>query len=195
MLVRRRAIPLANAYGGERRLPLSGVPARGGVNAQRRPEMIVRVRPLWLAVLVLLSGGWPDARAAGMSLLGTWQIVEAQPGPWLEQNQQAAYAAEGKRLLKLAITFAPQQVKSKYKALNCASSVIYETNSLEADALFQGNLPEPNPSAAALRMGFAKGEVPGVDVRCVNANYTFHFRDANTVLFNMNSVIYTLKRQ
>jgi hypothetical protein len=155
----------------------------------------LRVGLLWVAVLVLLGGGGADAPAAEMSLIGTWQIIEAQPGPWMPEKEQPAYAAEGKRLLKLAITFTAQQVKSKYKALNCASNVIYEANKLEPDALFQGNLPEPNPTAAVLRMGFPRGDIPSVDVQCLNAKYTFHFRDANTMMFNLNNVIYTLKRQ
>ena len=74
--------------------------------------------------------------------------------------------------------------------------MIYTPNSIEVDALFQGNLPEPNPTAAAARLGFAKGkDVPGVDVRCLKALYTFHFRDPNTALINLDRVIYTLKRQ
>ena len=108
----------------------------------------------------------------------------------MPEKDQPAYAAEGKRMLKLTITFTAQQVKSKYKALNCASNVIYEANKLEPDALFQGNLPEPNPTAAVLRMGFPRGDIPSVDVRCLNAKYTFHFRDANTMMFNLNNVIY-----
>jgi hypothetical protein len=73
--------------------------------------------------------------------------------------------------------------------------VIYEANSLEVDALFQGNLPEPNPAAAAARMGFPRSDIPGVDVRCINQTFTFHFRDASTALININNVIYTLKRR
>jgi hypothetical protein len=93
------------------------------------------------------------------------------------------------------VTFAPGSVASKWKALNCKSKVLYAANSIEVDALFQGNLPEPNPSAAAARLGFAKGDVPGMDVRCTKALHTFHFRDADTALININRVIYTLKRR
>ena len=46
-------------------------------------------------------------------------------------------------------------------------------NSLEVDALFQGNLPEPNPAAAAARLGFPKGDIPGVDVRCIKETSRF----------------------
>lgn len=73
--------------------------------------------------------------------------------------------------------------------------VVYEANSLEHDALFQGNLPEPNPAAAAARLGFQKGDVPGVDVSCPKAKYVFHFLDRGTAMTTINNVIYTLKRR
>ena len=84
---------------------------------------------------------------------------------------------------------------SKSKLIDCKSRVIYEPNSLAVDALFNGNLPEPNPTAAAVRMGFPRGDVPGVDVRCLKKTFTLHFRDPNTALLSLDDVIYTFKRQ
>ena len=133
--------------------------------------------------------------AADVSMIGKWQIVEAQPAPWAPPEQQAAFAAQGKRLLNTEVTFAPGSVSSKFKPFNCKSKVLYEPNSIEIDALFQGNLPEPNPAATAARLGFPRGDIPGVDVRCLKAQYTFHFRDPNTALINLDRVIYTFKRQ
>src|SRR5262249_23927935 len=106
-----------------------------------------------------------------------------------------ALAAEGKRMLHLAITFKPQEVSSTNKLFTCKRRVLYESNELEVDSIFEGNLPEPNPAAIAARMGFPKGTIPGVDVRCLKARFTFHFRDPDTALINLNSVIYTLKRR
>ena len=137
----------------------------------------------------------PTAPAAGVSILGTWHIVEAVPAPWVKPEEQAALAAAGRRLLNTEVIFAPGSVKSKFKPFDCKSKVLYDTNSIEVDALFQGNLPEPNPAAAAARLGFPKGDIPGVDVRCLKALHTFHFRDANTALINLDRVIYTFKRQ
>jgi hypothetical protein len=142
---------------------------------------------LWLA---------PTAQAADISILGRWQIVEAQPAPWSAPEQQASLNAAGKRMVGTEVTFAPGSVKSKFKPWDCKSKVIYTANSIEVDALFQGNLPEPNPTVAAARLGFPKGkDVPGMDVRCLKALHTFHFRDPNTALINFDRVIYTLKRQ
>src|SRR5438270_130069 len=53
----------------------------------------------------------------------------------------------------------------------------------------------PMPAAAAARLGFPKGDIPGVDVRCLKTLHTFHFRDPNTALINIDRVIYTFKRQ
>jgi hypothetical protein len=135
------------------------------------------------------------AQTKEISILGQWEVVEAVPAPWADEKNHAALAAQGKQMLKLTITFEPKAMKSRNRAFECKRAVIYQPNEIESDALFQGNLPEPNPSAAAARLGFPKGDVPGVDVRCLKAQYTFHFRDPNTAMFNLNRVIYTLKRR
>jgi hypothetical protein len=147
---------------------------------------------LAFAALAVLA---PSAKAANVSIFGNWQIVEAVAAPWSRPQEQAALAAAGKRMLNTEVTFAPSSVKSKFKPFDCKSKVIYTPNSIEVDALFQGNLPEPNPAAAAARLGFPKGDIPSVDVRCLKALHTFHFRDPNTALINLDRVIYTLKRQ
>jgi hypothetical protein len=146
------------------------------------------------AALIALTAAAIQTATADISIIGKWQIVEAIPAPWTAPDDQPALTAEGKRMLKTEVTFAPGSVVSKFKPFSCKSKVLYEANSIEADALFQGNLPEPNPTAAAARLGFPKGNIPGVDVRCLKAQYTFHFRDANTALINLNRVIYTFKR-
>ena len=148
-----------------------------------------------LAVTASLAAASALAAPAEVSIIGDWQIVEATPGPWTDAADRPALMSEGKRMLKLVISFAASQVHSKNRAFNCTRGVIYEPNSLDPDSIFSGNLPEPNPTAAALRMGFGRSGIPGVDVKCINAIYTFHFRDPNTALFNLDNVIYTLKRR
>jgi hypothetical protein len=149
-----------------------------------------------LIALVLGLAAASGALAADNPILGTWAFVEAVPAPWSKLEDKAALEAEGRNLLKTEVTFANGQVKSKYKPFSCKSKVIYTPNSIEVDALFQGNLPEPNPAAAAVRLGFPKsGDIPGVDVRCLKAQHTLHFRDRDTALINIGRVIYTLKRR
>jgi hypothetical protein len=171
------------------------VPSRGGNRSGRAVRMMHRSICRAALAVVALAMFAPSAPAAGVSILGTWHIVEAVPAPWTRPEEQAALAAAGRRMLNTEVTFAPGSVKSKFKPLDCKSKVLYDANSIEVDALFQGNLPEPNPAAAAARLGFPKGDIPGVDVRCLKALYTFHFRDANTALINFDRVIYTFKRQ
>lgn len=151
------------------------------------------IRSVNLAVAALLIA----TSAAGsreLSLLGTWQIVEATPAPWVDESKHAALAAQGKRMINQVITFSAREVTSRHKPLACKRAE-YERTDYEADAIFQGNLPEPNPTAAAVRLGFKRGEIPGVDLRCTSGLYSYHFRDRNTVLTALSNVIYTLKRQ
>jgi hypothetical protein len=145
--------------------------------------------------LVFLAVSASGARAADLSILGTWKIVEAAPGPWTPQEERAVLSAQGKHLLNLTVAFKPTSVRSKFKLFSCRRHVSYESVDLPADALFQGNLPEPNPAAIARRLGFPRGDVPSVDVKCINAKFTFHFRDKDTAMINLNRVIYTFKRQ
>ena len=148
---------------------------------------------LALALFIVSTSG-SDA-APGGAILGTWEFVEATPAPWTAPEQSKALEAEGKRMLQTQVTFASGSVTSKFKPFNCKRRVIYEDNSIAVDALFQGNLPEPNPTAEAVRLGFPRNDIPGVDVRCLKAMFTFHFRDPDTALININRVIYTLKRR
>jgi hypothetical protein len=160
------------------------------------PRICRRLRAgLLAAAMAAFGAAAADAETKPISMLGQWEVVEAVPAPWADEKDHAALAAQGKRMLKLTITFEPKSVKSRNRAFECKRSVIYQPNEIVSDALFQGNLPEPNPSAAAARLGFPKGDVPGVDVRCLKAQYTFHFRDPDTAMFNLNRVIYTLKRR
>jgi hypothetical protein len=169
---------------------------RGGSGGTGRALPMKALRSCGAAIaLAALVATAPAAQTAGISILGTWAITEMAPAPWSPPAQRAALAATGKRQLNFLVTFAQASISSKFKRLDCKSRVIYEPNALEVDSLFQGNLPEPNPAAAAARLGFPKGNIPGVDVRCIKEQFTFHFRDPNTALINLDGVIYTLKRQ
>jgi len=149
---------------------------------------------LMLAVAGMLAALAIPASAQQNPLFGTWEIVEAQPAPWVDEDKHTPLKAAGQRMIKQTVSFAAKQVTSKHKALACKRAM-YETTEYQADALFQGNLPEPNPTAAAARLGFKKGDVPSVDLRCSSGVYSYHFRDRNTVLTALSNVIYTLRRQ
>lgn len=144
-------------------------------------------------VLAMLAIARASA-APAVSIVGDWEIVDAAPGPWTTAEERQRLTSAGKYLLNTAISFKLKEVVSKQKMFIC-KRVVYEPNLLEHDALFQGNLPEPNPSAAAARLGFQKGDVAGVDVSCVKAKYVFHFLDRDTAMTTINNIIYTLKRR
>ena len=44
----------------------------------------------FLVALALITA-IPGASAQNISLLGTWEIVEAQPAPWTEESQRATH--------------------------------------------------------------------------------------------------------
>jgi hypothetical protein len=163
-----------------------------GRGARERTFIMTRVGCTLAAAMIATAA---YAQANETSMFGTWDFVQATPAPWSREEDGPALRAEGKRMLGTEVTFARGQVKSKFKPFDCKSKVIYTPNSIEVDALFQGNLPEPNPAAAAARLGFPRGDIPGMDVRCLKALHTFHFKDRDTAMINFNRVIYTLKRR
>lgn len=192
MLVHGRSSPHANAGGRGRGLPVPRVLSRSRSVAAVFGMTKTSIGLALAALLVSPMSG----SAESISIQGTWRIVEAQPAPWSAPERREALAASGKRMIDTEVTFGPSSVKSKFKPWDCKSKVIYAANAIEVDALFQGNLPEPNPAAAAVRLGFPKGgDIPSIDVRCLKALFTFHFRDPNTTMINLDRVIYTLKRQ
>ncbi len=151
------------------------------------------MRALALSFVLLVASPF-GASSQELSLLGESTIVEATPAPWTEESRHVALAAQGKRLINVTVTFGENEVVSKHKPFACRRTR-YEPTDYPADAIFQGNLPEPNPSAAAARLGFPKGEIYGVDLRCTGGVFSYHFRDRNTALTALDNVIYTLKRR
>jgi len=145
-----------------------------------------------LAALGLVAATWLDAIAAENPLFGKWQITDAAAAPWA--GKQRGQSAETRKLLNLQISFAAKTMKSNYPTLNCTDAA-FEISSDPPDVLFQGMLSEPNQESVAQSLGFPRGDVPSVEVNCSSGDIPFHFRDANTVLFALNDVIYTLTRR
>jgi hypothetical protein len=145
-----------------------------------------------LGLLGLVGAAWLDAIAAENALFGKWQIADAAVAPWASKPRGPS--AETRKLLNLQMTFAAKTMKSNYPTLNC-SDASFEVQSDPPDVLFQGALSEPNQASVAESMGFRRGDVPSVEVNCSSGDFPFHFRDADTVLFALNDVIYTLKRR
>jgi hypothetical protein len=145
-------------------------------------------------IAVLLALAAPAHAQSGNPLIGDWVIVQAVPAPWAAEARHDALAAQGKRRVDTAVSFTAREVASKDRALACKRA-LYEPTEVPADAIFQGNLPEPNPTAAARRLGFAKGDVRTVDMRCTRGLFSYYFLDRDTALTALDNVIYTLKRK
>src|SRR5262245_52618764 len=137
MLVRGRKLSPADARAYGRRLPLPGLPAAQGFGSEETNDMTdwnalrgsTRRVALGIALAALAVASVQTA-AAEISIIGKWQIVEAVPAPWSKPEEQAELAAEGKRMLKTEVTFAPGSLTSKFKPFNCKSKVLYEANSI-----------------------------------------------------------------
>ena len=83
-------------------------------------------QPLRLALAcAMLMATASTATAAGISILGKWEIVEAVPAPWAPSNNRATLAALGQRMLQTMVTFSPQAMESKFKPFNCKQHVQY----------------------------------------------------------------------
>ena len=136
----------------------------------------------------------PNASAQGISLLGTWEIVEAQPAPWAEESQHASLTAAGKRLIKQVITFAPREVISQQQSARLqARRIRADRPRGRRHVSGQPARAQPDRGGAAARL--QEGDSPGVDLKCRTGAYSYHFRDRNTALTALGNVIYTLKRQ
>jgi hypothetical protein len=148
--------------------------------------------PMIISIAALMVFISPGALGADNPLLGRWQVTEAAVAPWAT-DKRAAPSSEARRLINMQIAFSAKGMKSGYATLNC-SDASFEVRSDPPDVLFQAGLPEPNQAQIAESMGFPRGDVPGVEVSCSAGEFPFHFRDADTVMFALNDVIYTLKR-
>jgi hypothetical protein len=104
--------------------------------------------------------------------------------PWtVDAPVDAAFV--GKR-----VRFAAKEVQAP-APLGCRNAV-YEASSVPPEGLFQGGLPAAPQQARAL--GFAEGAVAGFSLTCDSGVWEFHRADADTLLFALDNVIWTLSR-
>jgi len=156
-------------------------------------RLAVRALVWRLAFALLFVAG--TARADDIPILGDWVIIKAVVAPWVKPNEnRAPIEADLKAHLQMRITFEPTRVIAKDPTIAC-SDVDYERTLFAPEAIFQGNLPEPNQAEIARNLGFPKGDIPGFDVDCSTGLFSYHFADMNTMLFALNDVIYWLDRE
>lgn len=147
--------------------------------------MIVLRTLLGLAALAAVS----SARCADYfpAYFGRWSIAEAQVAPWVQPEVAAAVTDDG--LVGKAVTYEPDRIAGP-RLLRCARPD-YRFADVPPEGLFQGNLPDP--AATARLLGFTEATIRTLQTGCEGA-IDFHFRDADTALFALNNLIYTLKK-
>jgi hypothetical protein len=141
-----------------------------------------------LCLLVALGGATrAGAGAAPDDWLGGWRITRGVPAPWIAGDpQRPATALVGQRLV-----FGLDAVNGP-GVLGC-SDARYGATRMPPEGLFQGGLPAP-AGAAAQALGFAGFPVDGFSLACSGGLFEFHAADADTLLFALDNVIWTLGR-
>ena len=159
--------------------------------------MLARLWKGFALAAVLVLGGFGARADDAAPILGKWTISSYRIAPWARPEDSALLNAEAKKLLKLQVTYTAKAVIAKHPTVGCKDAH-YEKSSFPYDALFQGGLGEVSDDARAKvvkDVGFPPPPVPGIELDCSTGEYSYHFRDANTVLFALNDVIYILTRQ
>jgi hypothetical protein len=152
---------------------------------------------LAVAYAMALTTAWgaADAPATNYPILGTWEISKFALAPWIEEGEDRADTAmDGAAHLHLLVSFKPRRVVAKDDVIGCTEAN-YQPTSFPPEVIFQSGLPAPDQAKIAREMGFAPGDIPGFDLDCSTGLFSYHFADADTLLFALSDVIYTLQRK
>jgi len=132
-----------------------------------------------------------------MPILGKWVISSYQLAPWSRAQDAAQLNADAKKLLKMQVTYTAKAVIAKDRTIGCTKAH-YEMSSFPYDEIFQGALEELSVDArakVAKDLGLPPEPVPGIELGCSTGEFSYHFRDPNTVMFALSDVIYILTRR
>ncbi len=153
-----------------------------------------------LAALVLGAAPAPSAPKADTPetkypIFGTWTITKYTPAPWIEAGEDTAdIKADAEHHLHLQVTFKPGVVLSKDTTLGCKEAD-YQPTDLPPEGLFQGGLPAPDQAKLAASYGLPADHIDGFDLDCSTGLFSYHFANADTLLFALSDVIYWLERK
>ncbi len=151
---------------------------------------------LLLAAAVSLIGSGARADDA-TPILGKWVISDYRLAPWSRPQDASQLNADAKKLLRLQVTYTAKAVVAKNRTIACTNAH-YEKSSFPYDEIFQGALEELSAEArakAAKDLGLPPEPVAGIELGCSTGEYSYHFRDPNTVMFALSDVVYILTRQ
>lgn len=151
--------------------------------------------PLLAAALLFIG---PSALADDAApILGKWVISDYRLAPWSRSQDAPQLEAEAKKLLKLQVTYTTKAVIAKDRTLGCTNAH-YEKSGFPYTEIFQGAFEDfsPDRRAKAVKdLGLPPEPVPGIELGCSTGEFSYHFRDSNTVMFALSDVIYILTRQ
>ncbi len=142
----------------------------------------------------LMLGAFAHPCAAQGAFTGSWDVVAQDEAPWVAARKEPKPQPEP-HLLKSQLVFAADKVVAP-GWMGCKKAK-YQVSDFSFDSLFEGGLSDPehglkDPKKLALKMGFTKEPVPTMVNSC--SELLFHMQDANTLVFALNNMVYTLKR-
>ena len=143
------------------------------------------IHVLWLFLAVLAAMQFPTTAIAQGTFTGPWTIRSWKAAPWLSAVE-ARDVKPDPGMVGAKITFTAKRVSGP-RILVCDKPV-YEIKDAPLEGLFEGGLTEPVAQGAAL------GFKPPVTTLVPGCEFEFHLRDANTALFALNNVVYTIVR-
>ncbi len=138
----------------------------------------------WLLSIGLLAT--VPVMASPAALVGTWRFTHPLPAPWGAPVAGSADLAGKALRLERGAMNGPAP-------LDCAGVARLETTRYPADALFQGNLPDP-AERSAQALGLGQRSVEGLRVSCDKGVFEFHQADADTLLLGLDNRVWVLSR-
>lgn len=145
-----------------------------------------RARAFSVAAAVMTAVAVSHPLQAQGEFAGTWTIAEWKVAPWVPAAERGAVKPNS-NILNHTVTISPQGMTGP-KLLTCARAK-YEILTSPFEGLFEGGLKAPATDARAL------GFTAPVKTLRPNCDFDFHLRDAGSVLFALDNVLYTMKRK
>jgi hypothetical protein len=146
-----------------------------------------------LAILAAFLAHPGAVRAQG-AFAGSWTVVKAEAAPWLTARPELQPSYEPK-LKNAKFVFRADRLDAPIW-IACRHPH-YEITRGGPEMLFEGGLDDPehglnDPKGLAAKLGFKGDQIETLAGACSELSY--HLADNDTILFGLNNVIYTLKR-
>jgi hypothetical protein len=127
------------------------------------------------------------------SWAGSWDVVDAQPAPWIDSNAPEKPTIN-EEIARGRITFMSDSVQGP-AFLNC-DKARFEIVKVPPEYLFQGGLTDP--ARQARELGFNGSDVLQLGMVCVaggaDISMDFDLVDESTALFALDNMIYRMRR-